>query len=114
MYSVTEQIGKVVVADSQASVASLNSAVVAQARMCATILEAATAAKLPIGAVQGVLDSLSTGMAHLVASRSTMVTALRELNTIKTSSNLGDVDFGCPTGCYLEPEGKSAQAVFAK
>lgn len=100
MYKISEQLGQVVAADTQSSVASLNNAVIAQSRMCATVLEASEAARLPVSTVQKTLEALATGLARLVASRSELSTAVRELSEIQSCSNLRETSFGCPNGPF--------------
>lgn len=101
MFSISEQVGHVVAADTRTSVSSLDAAVIAQARMCATVVEASGAEHLPIGTIQKVLDSLSSGIRDLVASRAELITAVRELNVIQSESSLQETSFGCPTGPYF-------------
>jgi hypothetical protein len=98
MYNIGEGVGSVVAADTQTSVRSLDLAVVSQARMFATVVEAASAAQLPMIAIQALLDSLTTGMRNLVASRSDLAAAVRELNVIRAQSTVRETNFGCPVG----------------
>lgn len=98
MYAISKQIGQVVAADSQSSVSSLDSALIAQARMCATVVEASDASHLPMGATQKVLASLTGGMRNLVESRAELLAAVQELTVIQRRSNLRETGFGCPAG----------------
>lgn len=98
MYTISEKLGHVVAADTQAAVGSINDAIISQSRMCATIVEASIAANLPIGAVQGSLAVMSEGLRDMVANRAGVVKAVRELSAIQRMSNLREVGFGCPTG----------------
>lgn len=101
MHTIREQVGSVVAEDTQSSVAALDVAVLMQSRMCASILEAATDSKLPIGTTQKLLESLADGLRTLVGSRSDLAAAIRELNVIQAKSNLRTTGFGCPNGVKL-------------
>ena len=100
MYNISENLGHVVAADAQSAVGSINDAIISQSRMCATIVEAAIAANLPIGAVQGSLTAVSQGLRDMVANRAGVAEAIRELTEIQRMSNLKEVGFGCPLGPY--------------
>lgn len=100
MHQIKSSAGAVVAADTQSSVAALDAAFIAQARLCATVVEAATESKLPVGATQKLLDSITAGLRGLVASREEVVVAVREINLIQAKSNLRTVAFGCPNGLY--------------
>ncbi|MCA1661080.1 MAG: hypothetical protein LC648_02490 [Novosphingobium sp.] len=100
MYSISKSIGQVVAADSQSSASALNSALIAQARLTATIAEASEASGLPMIATQSALESLAGAMSHVIESRAGLVSAARELATTQSRSNLRTTNFGCPTGPY--------------
>lgn len=100
MHKIKEQVGHVVAADTQASVAALDMAVLMQSRLCASSIEAATDSRLPMAATQGLLESLSAGINGLVESRAKLATAVRHLNVIQGRSTLRETSFGCPNGVY--------------
>ena len=100
MFSISKGIGRVVADDSQSSAATLNSALIAQARLCATVAEAAEASRLPMVATQNLLESLTGAMRNVIESRAGLVVAAHELAAIQSRSNLRTTDFGCPTGPY--------------
>jgi hypothetical protein len=102
MYAISKQIGQVVAADTRSSASSLDLALVAQARMCATVIEASEASHLPMGATQKVMESLTGGMRSLVESRAGLLAAVQELTVIQGRSNLRETAFGCPTGPYVQ------------
>ena len=112
MFDIKNSTGSVVAADTQASVAALDGAVLAQARLCASVLEAATESKLPARATQKLLQSMSEGMSGLVNSRAEVVAAVREINLIRHKSNLKTTAFGCPND-FWEPSGNSETEVTA-
>jgi len=98
MHEIKQRVGAVVAADTQASVAALDTALIVHSRMCASIVEAATDSNLPISAVQNLLDSLTSGICGLVASRADLAKAVHELAQIQSKSSLRETSFGCPTG----------------
>lgn len=100
MHNIKQQVGQVVAADTQASVAALDMAVLMQSRLCSSSIEAASASQLPIAATQGLLESLSAGISGLVESRAKLAVAVRHLNVIQGRSNLRETNFGCPGGVY--------------
>jgi hypothetical protein len=116
MYQISENVGHVVAADTQGTVKSINEAIVNQSRMCATLVEASTAANLPVGAMQESLRAVTEGLQNLVVNRARIEEAVRELSEIQRLSNLREVSFGCPTGPYTffttasaEPEATSSE-----
>lgn len=108
MHQIRNSAGSVVAQDTLSSVAALDTAFVMQARLCATVVEAAAESKLPVAATQKLLDAITAGMRGLVASREEVVTAVREINFIQARSNLRETSFGCPNG--LAPRGSDSHS----
>lgn len=104
MLEIQNATGAVVAADTQASVAALDSAVLTQARLCASVVEGAAQSMLPISATQKLLQAMTDGMSGLVASRMEMVAVVRELTSIQKNSNLNVTSFGCPND-FAGPHG---------
>lgn len=98
MHQIKKTAGDVVAQDTLSSVTALDTAFIMQARLCATVVEAAAESKLPVAATQKLLDSITAGMRGLVASREEVVTAVREINFIQARSNLRETSWGCPDG----------------
>jgi hypothetical protein len=98
MLNINMNSGFVVAGETQTLAAAIDSAMLAQARLCASIIETANESKLPVVATQKLLQSLSANMSGLVASRSEFATAVRELNVIQARSNLKEMATGCPNG----------------
>jgi hypothetical protein len=98
MLNINMNSGFVVAGETQTLAAAIDSAMLAQARLCASIIETANESKLPVVATQKLLQSLSANMSGLVASRSEFATAVRELNVIQARSNLKETALGCPNG----------------
>lgn len=104
MLEIKNTTGSVVASDTQASVAALDNAVLTQARLCASVVEAAAESKMPVGATQKLLQAMADSMSGLVASRLEVVAVVREINLIQSMSNLKTTSFGCPNG-PLPPTG---------
>lgn len=100
MHNIKYQVGKVVAADTQASIEALDTAVLMQTRLCASTIEAAADSAMPVASTQGLLESLSASINGLVASRSKLVNAVRHINVIQGRSNLRESSFGCPNGVH--------------
>jgi hypothetical protein len=98
MLNINKTSGTVVAGETQTLAAAIDSAMLAQARLCASIIETANESKLPVAATQKLLQSLSANMSGLVTSRSEFATAVRELNIIQARSNLKEMATGCPNG----------------
>ena len=98
MLKINQTSGAVVAAETQTLAAAIDSAMLAQARLCASIIETASESKLPVVATQKLLQSLAANMNGMVASRADFATAVRELNVIQARSNLKAEALGCPNG----------------
>ncbi|MEP7351063.1 MAG: hypothetical protein ABI668_14080 [Sphingorhabdus sp.] len=96
MHQIKKTTGDVVAADTQACVSAIDYAVLSHARLTASVIEGATASKLPAASTQKLLQSMTNGMNVLVSSRAEMVVAVREINMIQLRSNLKTTSFGCP------------------
>lgn len=96
MHEIKHSSGAVVAAETQASVAAIDTAVLTQARLCVSVIEAANDTNAPVVTVQKLLQSMTAGMSGLVASRMDMVNTVRELTLIQRRSTLDASDFGCP------------------
>lgn len=96
MHEIKHTSGAVVAAETQASVTAIDIAVLTQARLCASVIEAASESKVPVATAQKLLESMTAGMSGLVASRLDIVKTVRELTLIQRRSTLNASDFGCP------------------
>ncbi len=110
MHQIKHAAGAVVAQDTLSSVTALDTAFVMQARLCATVVEAAAESKLPVAATQKLLDAITAGMRGLVASRKEVVTAVREINFIQARSTLRETSWGCPGGLATTGSAASAPA----
>ena len=98
MDKIEQGVGSVVAADTRMTMRSVDATYLAQARMAASIVEAATASDLPAGATQGILQAVTDSMSQVVAGRTELIKALTELQQLQRKSNLREVGFGCPGG----------------
>jgi hypothetical protein len=96
--NINQTSGTVVAGETQALATAIDSAMLAQARLCASIIETANESKLPVVTTQKLLQSLTANMNGLVTSRAEFATAVRELNVIQARSNLREMATGCPNG----------------
>lgn len=106
MHNIKQASGSMIAADTQDAVSALDTAMMAQSRLFATVVETSAEAKLPVGTPQKLLQSISAGLAGLVATRADMVTAVTQINLIQMRSNLNTTSFGCPK--VVEPDGKGS------
>jgi hypothetical protein len=98
MHSIKQSSAAVVASDTQDAGAAFDNALLAQARLCASFVEANSEVKLPMATSQRILQSMTDGMSGLVASRDHMTSVVRQLNLVQARSNLQTVSFGCPAG----------------
>lgn len=96
MHNIEHSAGQVIAADTQASVAAIDQAVLSYSRLCASIVEVSHAANLPVAAGQPALAKMSAALAAVVAGRELVAGATRELLKIQGKSNLRTVGYGCP------------------
>lgn len=90
--------GLVVAGDVQNAFATLDDALLSEARMLVSILEATEKAAMCAGQKQRLLSTLGASMAATLDGRKHVVSALKELLDIKAQSNLAEVSYGCPAG----------------
>ena len=112
MHQIKKSTGDVVAADTQSSVSAIDYAVLSQARLTASLVEAAKDSQLAAASTQKLLQSMTNGMSVLISSRAELVTAVREINMIQLRSNLQTTSFGCPDGGPIKPSGSDQNAPF--
>jgi hypothetical protein len=98
MQKIEQTIGAVVAADSKDAVCALDQAIISELRLCMSIVEGATTSGLPINWTQKLLQSMSSGIASVVAGRAEMTQTVRYLTAMQRDSNLHAVSYGCPNG----------------
>lgn len=90
--------GLVVAGDVRNAFAAVDDALLNQARMYVSILEATKNANIPAGQTQRLLKSLTGSISQVVDGRAQAVDALKQMIDIKEHSNLAPVSYGCPIG----------------
>lgn len=98
MLNINKTSAMVVAAETQDLSAAIDSSMLAQARLTASIIETSCEAKAPVMATQKLLKALADNMSGLVASRADFATAVRELTLLQSHSNLKEMATGCPNG----------------
>lgn len=98
MLNINKTSGTVVAAETQDLAAAIDSTMLAQVRLTASIIETASEAKAPVMATQKLLKALSDNMSGLVSSRADFAAAVRELTVLQSHSNLKEMATGCPNG----------------
>jgi hypothetical protein len=89
-------LGALVAADSKGTLKALDDAILSELKLCTTLVEAIQSNEVPIVSSQKLLNSMASGLNHIVAGRGEMATTLRQLTVLKQDSNLAVYDFGCP------------------
>lgn len=90
--------GLVVAGDVRTAFNAVDDAILSSARMCVSVLEATQNTNIPAQQTQHLLRSITASMTAVVAGRDEIVTALKQMLTIKGHSNLAPVNYGCPDG----------------
>ena len=102
MHRIEMAAGQVIASDTANSVDAVDAAVVALSRLCASIVEVSKASNLPVGTAQDALANTGEGLSRIIASRSNVSAATKELTLIQRRSTLRETGFGCPTGIPAE------------
>lgn len=108
MLKIEKAAGQIIAADTQASVAAIDQAVLVCSRLCGSIVEVSASSRLPIGAAQKALASTAEAISAAVRGREEIANATRELLRVQGMSTLEATSFGCPDGFPTKP---SAHAV---
>ncbi len=98
MYKFKESAGGAVAAETQSTLAALDSAMLCETQLIITALEAVQGSTLTARKSQEVLETMAEGMNHVVAARASLVATITKLTAIKSHSNFAVHAFGCPTG----------------
>jgi hypothetical protein len=98
MLKIKETTGMVIAEDTRATIKAIDTALLQEARLAGSVIEASDQIGLPMVHSQKLLEGMSRGFEKLVAGRADMLTVVRQLTAIKGRSTLEVVDYGCPTG----------------
>ncbi len=106
-------MGALVAADTQETLKALDDAILSELKLCTTLVEAIQGNDLPIVQSQKLLNSVTSGLSHIVAGRADMATAVKQLTIMKQDSNLAVYDFGCPNGAPSKGEIPASETITA-
>lgn len=108
MLKIEQAAGQVIAADTQASVAAIDAAVLTCSRLCSSIVEVSASSNLPISAAQKALGAAADALVAAVQGREGVAVATRELLKVQGLSTLQTTAFGCPDGIVPRPSGNAA------
>ena len=98
MLKIEQTTGMVIADDLKASIKAIDDALLQETRLTSSLIEAGAQIGLPISHSQKLLEGMARGFEKLVAGRADMLAVVRQVNTIRSQSNLSVVGFGCPGG----------------
>jgi hypothetical protein len=104
MLKIEHTTGMVIADDLKASIKAIDDALLQETRLTSSLIEAGGQIGLPIAHSQKLLEGMARGFEKLVAGRADMLAVVRQVNTIRSQSNLKVVGFGCPGGDENLPE----------
>ncbi|MBO9671458.1 MAG: hypothetical protein J7485_13180 [Sphingobium sp.] len=96
MHKIQHTTGMVIADDLKASIKAIDDALLQESRLTGSLLEASGQIGLPITHSQKLLEGMARGFEKLVSGRADMLSVVRQVNTIRSQSNLSVVGFGCP------------------
>jgi hypothetical protein len=96
MLKIEHTTGLVIADDLKASIKAIDDALLQESRLTGSLLEASDQIGLPITHSQKLLEGMARGFEKLVSGRADMLSVVRQVNTIRSQSNLQVVGFGCP------------------
>jgi hypothetical protein len=116
MSKISENVGALVAADAKGVLRALDDAILTELRLCTTLVESFDAAQLTVGSSQKLLQSMASGLNHIVAGRAEMASTVRTLHGIKAGSNLSETSYNCPGDipALMHAEAASRFGVFAE
>jgi hypothetical protein len=109
MLKIEHTTGLVIADDLRASIKAIDDALLQETRLTSSLIEAGARIGLPISHSQKLLEGMARGFEKLVAGRADMLSVVRQVNTIRSQSNLNVVGFGCPGEETPPPEGMLPQ-----
>jgi hypothetical protein len=96
MLKIEENTGALVAAETKTALRAIDDAILTELRLCTTLIEAFETTHMPVNSSQKLLQSMASGLNHIVAGRGEMATTVRALNAIKAGSNLVETSYNCP------------------
>ena len=98
MLNIQDNIGMLIADETQGALRAIDDAILTKLRLCTTLVEAFEDTNLPVGPSQKLLQSIATGLNHIVAGRGEMAQTVRTLTAIKAGSSLRETSYNCPQG----------------
>ena len=102
MLEIKNAAGQIIAADTQASIAAIDQAVLSCSRLCGSLVEVSASARLPVGTLQKALSNTAEAISAAVRGREEITFATRELRKVQAMSTLEATSFGCPDGFPLK------------
>jgi hypothetical protein len=113
MHKFEANIGNLVASDTQGTLKAFDTAILSELKLCTTLVEAMQESPIPIASSQKLLNSMSTGLSHMVAGRKEMASTVQQLTILQRDSNLAVYDFGCPNGSLEDAAQPASEPVSA-
>jgi hypothetical protein len=96
MLKIDDNTGALVAAETKVTLRAIDDAILSELRLCTTLVEAFEETQLPVGSSQKLLQSIASGLHHIVTGRGEMAQTIKALNAIKSGSNLQVTNYNCP------------------
>jgi hypothetical protein len=96
MLKINDNTGSLVAAETKGALRAIDDAILTELRLCTTLVEAFESADIPTGPSQKLLQSMASGLNHIIAGRGEMASAVRTLRAIQSGSNLAETSYNCP------------------
>jgi hypothetical protein len=94
--NINDNIGSLVAAETKGAMRALDNVILSELRLCTTMVEAFDSANVPVTSSQKLLQSMASGLNHIVAGRGEMATTVRTLRAIQANSSLAETSYNCP------------------
>jgi hypothetical protein len=96
MRKIDKNTGALIAAETKGALRALDDAILTELRLCTTLIEAFDQSNLPVTSSQKLLQTLASGLNHIVAGRGEMASTVRALTAIKSASSLNATSYNCP------------------
>lgn len=101
MIQIEETTGQVIASELRDAIQATNQAILAQARLCVSIMETVSTTVAPVSTSQRLIEATASGITDAAASRANVSEAVRQMVHIQRASTLETVALGCPNGIAL-------------
>jgi hypothetical protein len=96
MLKIEENRGALIAEETKDVLSAIDHAILNELRLCTSLVEACHDARLPVGSSQKLLQTMTSGLSHIVAGRAEMAQTVRTLTAIKSGSSLREISYNCP------------------